>query len=310
VTSARSEEAKRLDVFTEVVRAFVEVLAGQERLALTEELVQLSEELLDTVARRVGAGKDSPIEQTKADVALSNMRIQHRRAAQNLEFARKQLASTWAAKEPRFESVAGELDLLVAIPPIEELIDSIEQNPDIARWSLEIDKAKAGLELEKAKAISDITIGGGLARFSETDENAVVFGISIPLTISDRNQAGKLRATYALAKAREQQRAAINKIELELAKAYHWLAGAYSEAVELDENVLEGAQSVFEASKTGYTEGKLDYLNVLDAQRTLFEAKGRYIEALASYHSAKAGVERLIGRAIDSEIVSNSEDKK
>ena len=33
------------------------------------------------------------------------------------------------------------------------------------------------------------------------------------------------------------------------------------------------------------SQGKLDYLNVLDAQRTLFEANGQYIEALASYHT-------------------------
>ena len=102
-------EAKRLDVFAEVVMAYVAVLAGQERLALTEELVLLSEELHDTVSKRVDAGKDSPVEQTKAGVALSNMGIQQRKAVQNLELARRQLASTWAAKEPTFENAAGEL---------------------------------------------------------------------------------------------------------------------------------------------------------------------------------------------------------
>jgi cobalt-zinc-cadmium efflux system outer membrane protein len=301
-------EAMRLDVFTEVAKAYVEVLAEQQRLALTEELVHLSEELHDTVAKRVEAGKDSPVEQTKAGVTLSNTWIQHRLASQNLEFARKQLSSMWAAKEPTFESVAGELDSPMAIPTIEELTESLEQNPDVARWSLEIDKAKAALELEKAKSISNVIIGGGLQRFNETDENAMVLNITIPLTVVDRNQAGRLEATYALVKAREQQRAAINKTEVELGKAYNELAGAFVEATELENNVLQGAQSVFEASKTGYTEGKLDYLNVLDAQRTLFEVKARYIEALASYHSAKTAVERLIGRAIDSETVSKSED--
>jgi cobalt-zinc-cadmium efflux system outer membrane protein len=43
----------------------------------------------------------------------------------------------------------------------------------------------------------------------------------------------------------------------------------------------------------------VDYLNVLDAQRTLFEAKGQYIEALSAYHKARADVERLIGQRID-----------
>ena len=303
-------EAKRLDVFTEVTEAFIEVLAAQQRLKLTKELLQLSEELVGTVAKRVDAGKDSPLEKTKAAVAHSNVKIQYQQAVQNLEFARKQLASTWAGQKPKFESVAGKLDLLSPIPSIDELTDLISQNPDIARWALEIDKNKASLELEKAKAISDITLSGGLQRFNETDDNAIVFGISIPLPISDRNQGGKLEAAYTLARAREEQRAAQTRIQMELVKAYQGLSNSYTEATELDKNVLQGAESVFEASRTGYSQGKLDYLHVLDAQRTLFEAKAQYIDALASFHTAKTDVERLIGRPIEGVNVSKNEDSK
>jgi cobalt-zinc-cadmium efflux system outer membrane protein len=301
-------EAKRLDVFTEVAKAFTEVLAAQQGLELTQELLQVSEELLDTVTKRVSAGKDSPLEQTKAMVALSNIKIQRQKAIQYLEFARKQLAATWTGRKPKFTSAEGRLDSLSPVPSIDKLIPLIEQNPDIARWTLEIDKDKAALELEKAKAISDITLKGGLQRFNETDDNTIKFGILIPLPISDKNQAGKLRASYELARAREEQRAAYTRVQMKLAKSYQALSSAYTEATELEKNVLQGAEGVFEASKTGYTQGKLDYLNVLDAQRTLFEAKARYLDALASYHAAKADVERLTGRSIDSENVSKSED--
>ncbi|MHC4558580.1 MAG: TolC family protein, partial [Planctomycetota bacterium] len=301
-------ESKRLDVFTKVAKAFHEVLAAQEGLKLTIELLQVSEELVNTVTQRVDAGKDSPLEKTKAIVALSNVKIQHQKAIHYLQFTRKQLAATWAGTKPKFKSAIGRLDSLSPIPPIEVLTDLIERNPDIARWSLEIDKNKAALELEKAKAISDITLKGGVQRFNETDDNAIMFGVSIPLPISDKNQAGKLQASYELARAREEQRAAYTKVQMELVKSYQALSSAYTEATELNKNVLQGAEGVFEASKTGYTHGKLDYLNVLDAQRTLFEAKARYIDALASYHAAKADVERLIGRPIDSENVSKSED--
>jgi len=292
-------EAKRLDVFTKVTKAFIGVLAAQQRLALTQELLGLSEELLDTVTKRVGFGKDSPLEKTKAAVAYSNVNIQHRQAAGNLEFARKQLASTWAGQKPKFESVAGKLDSLLPLPSIDQLTDLISQNPDIARWALEIDKGKASLELEKAKAISDITLSGGLQRFNETDDNAIVFGISIPLPISDRNQGGKLEAVYTLARAREERRAARTRIQMELVKAYQGLSNSYTEVTELDKNVLQGAESVFQASRTGYSQGKLDYLHVLDAQQTLFEAKSQYIDALASFHIAKTDVERSIGQGID-----------
>jgi cobalt-zinc-cadmium efflux system outer membrane protein len=56
--------------------------------------------------------------------------------------------------------------------------------------------------------------------------------------------------------------------------------------------------------------GKLDYLYVLDAQRTLFEVKTQYIDALGSFHTAKTDVERLIGSPIESIHVSDNEDSK
>jgi cobalt-zinc-cadmium efflux system outer membrane protein len=303
-------EAKRLDVFTEVTTSFIEVLTAQQRLELTKELLQLSEELVDTVSKRVDAGKDSPLEKGKASVAHSNIKIQHRKATENLEFARKQLASTWAGETPCFESAAGELDSLPLLPAVEELTLLISENPDIARWPLEVDKSKASLELEKANAISDITLSGGMKRFNETDDNAIVFGISIPLPISDTNQGGRMEAAYALSRVREEQRAAQSDIQMELARAYQALSNSHAEATELDNNILDEAESVFEASRTGYSVGKLDYLHVLDAQRTLFEVKTQYIDALGSFHTAKTDVERLIGGPIESITISENEDSK
>jgi cobalt-zinc-cadmium efflux system outer membrane protein len=303
-------EAKRLDVFTEVTKSFIEVLTAQQRLALTKELLQLSEELVDTVSKRVGAGKDSPLEKSKAAVAHSHVRIQHRQATENLEFARQQLASSWAGETPSFERAAGKLDSVGPLPPVEELTLLISQNPDVARWPLEVDKGKASLELEKANAISDITLSGGMKRFNETDDNAIVFGISIPLPISDTNQGGRMEAAYALSKVREEQRAAQSDIQMELARAYQALSNSHAEATELDNNILDEAESVFEASRTGYSAGKLDYLYVLYAQRTLFEVKTQYIDALGSFHTAKTDVERLIGSPIESIPVSGNEDSK
>ncbi len=130
----------------------------------------------------------------------------------------------------------------------------------------------------------------------------------MPLQIFDRNQGGKLQAAHNLARAGEEQRAVRTEIEMELVRAYQRLSNAHVEALELESNILQGAETVFEASKTAYVEGKLGYLNVLDAQRTFFEAKAQYIDALVLYHTAKADVERLIGRSIDSVTLSKSED--
>jgi len=68
-------EAARLEVLAQVTQGFVEVLSAQQRLRLHLELVHLAEQVLRTAAERVRAGKVSPVEETKAQVALSTSRI-------------------------------------------------------------------------------------------------------------------------------------------------------------------------------------------------------------------------------------------
>ena len=292
-------QAKRLDVLTDTTRLFVGVLAAQEQLVLAEELVQLSEQVLTTVSQRVEAGKDSPVEKTKSEIALASVRIEREKARQNLESARKQLSAIWAGKSPAFEKVAGQLEVVAPIPTGSQLADLVTQNPDISRWVVELKQRRAAFELEKAKDTPDITLSGGFKRFNETDDNAVVFGVSIPLPIANRNQGSILEARHNLAKAGEERKAAETRVNTALALSYQELSNAFTEATELKSKVLDGAQDVFDASTEGYRQGKFDYLNVLDAQRTLFEAKGQYIEALGAYHKARADVERLIGQRID-----------
>ncbi|NIQ01614.1 MAG: hypothetical protein GWM98_15520, partial [Nitrospinaceae bacterium] len=55
----------------------------------------------------------------------------------------------------------------------------------------------------------------------------------------------------------------------------------------------------------GYRFGKFGFLDVLDSQRTLFEARARYLKTLARYHQAVAEVERLTGEPLST--VSDSE---
>jgi cobalt-zinc-cadmium efflux system outer membrane protein len=288
----------RLDVMSEVAGAFIDVLAAQERLSLSKELVDLSEKAYSTVAERVRAGQDSPVEETKAKIALSNTRIEFERAGNKLVSARHQLAATWGSSNPAFEKVAGGFYDLTPVPSLEELAGLISRNPDIARWSAEKNKRRAALELEKAKATSDIKLNGGIQYFEEGDDSAFIMGLSIPFPLFDRNQGNIQQAMYMRAKTDEQHKAAQADIKARLADASTKLSSSFSEINIIQNDVLPLARSAFDATNQGYREGKFEYLVVLDAQRTFFEVRAKYIEALAGYHKAGADVERLIGQSL------------
>jgi len=80
---------------------------------------------------------------------------------------------------------------------------AVADNPDLARWQNRgRTKRRAALRLEKARGVPDLTIGGGVRRFEQTDDEALVFSLTLPLPLFDRNQGGILGATAQLAKAR------------------------------------------------------------------------------------------------------------
>lgn len=292
-------QSQRLDVIIETAKRFIDLLAAQEHLNLTKELVTLSEQAYTTVAEKVDAGKESPVDLTRAKITLSNTHIELEKANKTLISARYQLAATWGSQTPAFERVEGNFYDISSVPSLEELKGLISQNPDIARWIIERDKRRAALELEKAGAVSDIRIGGGLQYYNEGDDSAFILGLSIPVPIFNRNQGNISQAMYMLAKTEEERKDIEAKTHAILAEAISNLSGLFGEATILKSEVLASAQSAFEAVRQGYDEGKFEYLDVLDAQRTLFDVRGKYIEALTGYHKTRADVERLIGQDLD-----------
>jgi cobalt-zinc-cadmium efflux system outer membrane protein len=287
--------------------AFIDVLAAQEKLSLSKELVDLSEKAYSTVAERVRAGQDSPVEEMKAKIALSNTKIEFDRAGKELLSTRHKLAATWGGSNPAFEKAGGGFYDMSPAPSLEELADLISQNPDIVRWETEKERNRAALELEKAQAVSDIKLGGGVQYFNEGDDSAFIMGLSIPFPLFNRNQGNIQQAMYMRAKTEEQHKAAQADIRARLAEASTKLSSSVSEITIIQNDVLPNANSAFDAASQGYHQGKFEYLVVLDAQRTFFEVRVRYIRALADYHKARADVERLIGQDIGN--TQSSENK-
>jgi len=299
-------EAKRADVLTQVTQDFIDVLAAQQRLALTQQTHDLANQTAVTTAARVQAGKVSPVEETKANVARASVQIELMRARKELEAARKRLAAGWGGTTARFESVAGNLD---SIPSAQASLDALQQrlsnNPDLARWATEITQRQALITLEKSKAVPDVTATVGASKYLMPNDYALVVGFSVPLPVFNRNQGGIQEAEHRLTKAEEELRSAEVRITTALNTAYQKLEAAHAEVVALRQDILPGAQSAYDAAREGYRFGKFGFLDVLDAQRTLFGAKNQYLLALADYHKSMAEVERLVGSSMN-ETLGNS----
>ena len=84
-----------------------------------------------------------------------------------------------------------------------------------------------------------------------------------------------------------------------LAEAYERLVSSRQSVETLKTDILPGAQSAFDAATKGFEFGKFGFLDVLDSQRTLVQAKFQYVDALLEAHLAMSDIERILGKPIN-----------
>lgn len=289
-------ETKRLAVLTDVTKAFVEAVAATERLTLMEELVRLAQQVHSTVAERIKAGKVSPVEDTRASVAVATAQLQAQQARNAVDAAHKRLAAAWGSTTPSFTQVQGALETTIeAPPPFERLTALLAQHPDVARWTTALAIRRAAVVVEESKAIPNLTVNGGVRYANDTTSLSFLTGLSLPLPLFDRNQGGILEARYRVSQADAQRQASAVRTHATLIEAYQTLNTAYHTIAILRHTILPATQQAFEATTEGYRQGKFAFLDIVDAQRALFTTRGNYLEALTTYHKAMADVEQLIG---------------
>jgi len=302
-------QSKKLDVLAATAKAFVEVLIAQEQVALNGDLLKLAEQTTTAVSEKVDAGKVSPVEKSRAQIELAAARTEANKAVRELEAARRRLAGFWGGERVDFGRAVGQLGDISTLPDEESLKAFLGNNPDMARWAAELERSEAALNLARSEAVPDLTLSAGVRNFQETDDNAFVVGVSIPIPFFNRNQGGVSEARARVDKAQSEQRAAKVGLVTGLSDTWQSLSAAYTEAVGLRDEILPSAQSTYESTELGYREGKLDFLQMLDAQRTLFTVKRQYLLALGSYHLASTDMERLVGVPL-SDIKNNKDNAK
>lgn len=289
--------AKRAEVRAGVVVAFYDVLVAQERLRLAQASVELAQRASSAAARRVTAGKVSPVEETRARVAEAGVRVELAIATSELATARKQLVSTWGDLSPNFARAEGELTALPPLPDLAELNARLAASPNLLRARIEVERRLALTEVERSRRVPDLTVSLGARRNAELGLNQAILGVSIPIPVFNRNQGNLLEALHRTDKARDELSAAGVRLSNEMTLAYERLSSARQEAGMLQQEILPGAQSAYDAATKGFELGKFNFLDVLDAQRTSFQAQSQYLRALAEAHRSAAAIQLILGEA-------------
>jgi len=292
-------DSKKAEIHANVVNAFYELLAAQERLKLSQSSLEVANQALDASAKRVKAGKSSPVEETKSKIAQSSAKIELGQAGSQLNSARKRLSALWDSSNPVYENAKGDVENIPAIASLNDLSISLENAPAITIAKLEINARDGITKVERSKATPNITLSAGVVNNQELGGiNQALLGLSVPIPVFDRNQGNLQEAVSRQYKAQDELVALKAQLEANLAFQYERLNAARQTSESIRSEILPGSQSAFDAATKGFQAGKFNFLDVLDAQRTLFQAKSQYIQSLIDAHQAIAEIERILGDVV------------
>lgn len=286
----------RAEIAAKVVSAWFGALVTQERAKLALGSADIAARAAEAAGKRVSAGKFSPVEETRAKVDQANAQLEAAEAAAELENARFALAATLGDPELKFETLSGDLAALPMRPALAELFARLEASPSLLSAQLELERRRALVAVERSKATPDMTLSIGAKRDNEQGRTQAVVGFSVPIPVFDRNQGGVLEASRRAEKASDELQIVRLRLLAELQESSSRLAVARTSLQTLQSIVLPSAQQAYESASKGFEAGKFSFLEVLDAQRSLLQARSRYLNTLAAAWQAAAAIDRIVGR--------------
>ena len=301
-------EATRLAVF-EMTKLDITLQAKQayDRIALQKSLLQHAQQDLDLAQNilrqadiRFEAGDVPQLDVMRASVEVGRATNRLTAAKNDLSVAKTSLNALLARPLQTPFALADSL----VYRPVETHLDqltaaALKQRPDLAGTELQLKALQSQQAAATAAYWPDLNVGLGRQQRHEGgghEENSwkVRFGIEVPLWAFSRQRGERAEAKAEVAKVVAERDVVRYQVLLETEQAYLDLNTAEEQVALFQDQILPEAERAFEVAGRSYDEGKLTYLELLEAQRTWIETQIEYAQVLFKYRAATAALERAI----------------
>ncbi len=287
------QRVKSLDLLGEVTRRYIDVIAAQERLALARDANQLADDMTSSIRQRAQAGLTPEAEVLRARAAQSQATIEVNVADSELKRARNALSAMWGEPQSDFARAEGNLFALGELGDFNAMVTRLEQHPALAALTDETRLKNAAVRLAQSQRVTNVEWNAGVRRLQETQDMALVAGISIPLG-SDARARGAVKSALAERDSIEAERD-IQWLLLrsQLADAFERRRQALSTVATLKGEVLPTLESALRETRLAYERGRYGYVEWVAAKTELIQARRQTIDAAADALRYRADIEQL-----------------
>lgn len=296
--------AVKADIVLEVKQYFFSLYWFDKALRIAQEEKEVLRRLARIAQKKYETGQANQQDVLKAQLEISKIEDKTLTLKQGRKAIAVQLNSL-LNRPP--EAFLGEVEEFQVPQFQSELTDlyrlAKENRPELKKVRDLIEKNEKGLKLAKKNFFPDfmimvdyIDIGGGTTSNPKDGRNAWMgsVGINIPLwrkklRAAETEQVVKLKSSESRYKDIENETLSrVNELFFEVKTG--------EEQIKLYKySLLPQAEQSLKASEVGYLSGKVDFLNLLDAERMLLQIKIAHFKAIADFGKSLARLERTVG---------------
>jgi NodT family efflux transporter outer membrane factor (OMF) lipoprotein len=308
---AADERAARLELETNVVRAYISLSMNFALLDIAHATYERQHELAELARKRLIAGLGTQLDVSQAEATLPDYERQIDTYEEAIALGRHQLAAL-AGKGPGAGAALARPALALDAPaglPSALPAELIGRRPDVvaARWL--VDAQARGIDVAKADFYPNINLVASMGGFGVTAPFADFLramnggwsaGPALTLPIFE---GGRLRAQLGAAAAGYDQ--AVEHYNQTLVGALKDIADNVVRIRSLDTQQKDAGRSVtltqrsYDLSREGFRRGLTDYVNVLVAQSQLLRAQDTRTRIDAERLAAHASLMAALGGGLD-----------
>jgi cobalt-zinc-cadmium efflux system outer membrane protein len=321
VSQAEAESiTQKARVLNTLRMLYYEALGAQQRVELRGELARIAREAVKITAELQNVGQADRPDLLESEIEAQQVELELVNAENDRDQIWRLLASVVGTPDMKPARLAGDLE--AAIPAFDHdtlRATLLTESPEIKSARAEVERAQAMLARAKAERIPDLFLRGGIGYSSEILETRagpsgkktgpeanVQIGFNLP--IFNRNQGGIAAAEAELRIAEREVCRLELSLRSRLAQVFRDYKNALSAVQRYRQTILPQAERAHNMYLASFRQMAASYPQVLISQRTAFQVRENYLNALVDLRQSAIRLEGfLLTGGLDAPRIRSSE---
>jgi cobalt-zinc-cadmium efflux system outer membrane protein len=284
------------DLYLEVKQRFYSLAHAQQQVILSQTALELANNIVKNITYRLDRGAVLKSELLLAELEQQKAQLSLDQAMQNVLALETRLVSMWSGTQTGATlSTNMEPDFNQLQQTVATLSDNIESSRDMIRLRNDADMLHAKKMLAAKEAKPTITVNGGFKRLQFDDSKSLLFGISMPIPLFNRNQGEQEKVEAEIRSLEYELEHSRNEALAHIKSQALWMTQLIEKHAILNSLLLPTADNAYRTLQEAYKAGRVPYTQLLEAERSLIDISFEHNDMLLAIQEQIITLEQATG---------------